>query len=712
MMLMKSNSVEMRRAVRSRPGLIWKTATGLWACILILTFGVSSGLADEEGEAKEKIVLEDMTVIEAPYNNPAAPVTTRYGTQFNLVTEEQIKEQNAYDFQSALRDVPGVMFQSKNMVGSQTSHSLYIRGRGASHPSSDFAILFDGVPRYGALFGQVLGDGIAIATIGGMEVYKSPQPSKFGSGYVLVDVLPKYLKEEGQEMTLDFSGGSYATWDQSLSGGIKKGPYDLYLSQSWTATDGHRDHSAAEQQNYYANAGYRISDQWNVRLLANYVKSQTEAPMPDPEPSATNGVIWPMAERFDTETTLTTLTVNNQFDRAAGFLKGYWNDTNFDLLQELRNGLRYGGGSGGLRSRQEISLRGLRVREKLQLWSGGEIIAGADLDLTELKNTERTYSGLGVAGINGGLAARVWDFPDTTLFSPYLAVSQYFGHVDGFHIVPSAGWRYFDHNEFKDASAGQVGLVAGYGQTNLNFNYARGVNYPSPVVLMNFVLQNAPVADASQYWKEIKQEVVDHYEAGLTHTWPEKASVGATAFYDKGRDRYRVYMYGPIPANFNDPIGRYEIRGLELTGTVTPVQTLELFAGATWLETEATGSNGIEQDHLPYSPGFQFQAGATWTLLDNFRLFMDVQHLSDLYQGTNYRTSGFDFSTLEDYDKLDDITLVNARLSYRFDYRPWRLYEAELFVAANNMFDEDYAYAKGYPMPGATIFAGTSIKFR
>ena len=62
------------------------------------------------------------------------------------MTDEQIKQQNSYDFESTLRDVPGVMFQSKNLIGEQTSHSLYIRGRGASHPSADFAIEFDGVP--------------------------------------------------------------------------------------------------------------------------------------------------------------------------------------------------------------------------------------------------------------------------------------------------------------------------------------------------------------------------------------------------------------------------------------------------------------------------------------------------------------------------------------------------------------------------------------
>jgi outer membrane cobalamin receptor len=322
--------------------------------VFFLLIFVSTVFAEDKDVTK----FEDIVVTETRtgnVTNPVAPIDTRYGTQYNLVTEEQIKEQNAYDFQSTLRDVPGVMFQSKNLVGSQTSHSLYIRGRGASHPSSDIVIEFDGVPRYGALYGQALGDGIAVPTIGGIEVFKSPQPSEFGSGYAAVNILPKYMTKEGQEIVHTFSGGSYATFNESISGGVKKGPYDLYVSQSWLSTDGDVDHSRAQQQNYYANTGYQINSMWNIRLLANYVKSQTLAPRPDIAPSATNSVIWPGAERYDTETMLTTLTLNHKHEQLSGYLKAYLNNTHFDLLQELTNGQRYtAGGSGGLWSRQEI----------------------------------------------------------------------------------------------------------------------------------------------------------------------------------------------------------------------------------------------------------------------------------------------------------------------------------------------------------------------
>jgi iron complex outermembrane receptor protein len=228
---------------------------------------------------------------------------------------------------------------------------------------------------------------------------------------------------------------------------------------------------------------------------------------------------------------------------------------------------------------------------------------------------------------------------------------------------------------------------------------------------MNLALNSSPVNNPGQYWSNIKPEVVDHYEVGLTHAWPKIASLGATVFYDKGKDRFQDYLFGPIPTLWNDPIGKYEIRGLELTGTVTPLKNLECFAGATWLKAKATGNNGVEVDHLPYTPGFQLQAGVTYNFLNHFRFYMDMQYLRDLYQGTNNRPGTLNFTELTSRDKLDDFILANARLSYRFDYKPMRLRDSEIFIAVNNIFNQHYEYAKGYPMPGTTVFGGFSIRF-
>ncbi|HPU30085.1 MAG TPA: TonB-dependent receptor, partial [Syntrophorhabdaceae bacterium] len=219
--------------------------------------------------------------------------------------------------------------------------------------------------------------------------------------------------------------------------------------------------------------------------------------------------------------------------------------------------------------------------------------------------------------------------------------------------------------------------------------------------------------NAREYWRQIKPEVVDHYEAGIKHTIPNKASMGATIFKDLGKDRFLTYMSGAtIPAQFNDPIGYYEIKGLEITGSFTPFRDFELFSAGTWMQSEAKGGNGQKSDKLPYTPGFQFQAGIKWTFLKKYKFFMDMQHLRDLYQGTFARSNTFNTPNITSKDRLNDITTLNARFAYMFHYKKMHITDSELSLAINNILNKRYEYAKGYPMPGITILGGMSLKFR
>jgi Outer membrane receptor proteins, mostly Fe transport len=643
--------------------------------------------------------LETITVLGESESAPTSPVLSPFGVQYNTINEQNIRDQNSMDFVSAMRNIPGVIFQSKNAVGSQTSHSLYVRGRGASHPSPDLAIQFDGVPRSGALYGQTLGDSIAVGTIGGMEIYKSPQPVRFGSGYALVDVMPKRMMSDGMEGHLGLRAGTYATFVEDAAAGYKNQHFDIYAAQNWTSSNGHRAHSRAQQENYYVNVGYALNDRWDVRFLANAVSAQTLAPGPNEKPSSDNGISWPMAERFDTRTSFSTLTLNHHYTNAEGYLKAYWDDTKFDLLQELNNGVRYD--DGGRWSRQHVKLYGLRGKETIHPWQQGEIMIGFDLDKTDFTNKQHTYA-------TG--ATTLWDFPDTTMFSPYIGFNQTWGSADTWHITPSVGFRYYRHDEFANKSSPQAGLVLGYDQTDININYSRGVNYPSPVVLQGLFGVNG-LDNPQQFWQDLKPEVVDHYEFGVNHAWEDKANISATAFYDKGRDRFRVYFGGPTPASYNDPIGRYRIRGLELASSVKPLANLELFAGATWLDASAKGRNGVYRDAMPYTPDFTLQAGVHWNYDERYFVYVDMQHIRGLYQGTSMRTTGFDYGELSGKDKLDNITLFNARLSHKIKNPGWQVDEMEIFLAVDNLFDQDYEYAKGYPMPGITAMAGINIDF-
>lgn len=670
---------------------------------IVLMLGSSLTLAQtpiERHEAKSDEPVDITIVTGSVEVHPVTPTISRFGTQYNTISAQDIENQNSLDFLSTLREVPGVITKNQNMVGSQTGTSLYIRGRGASHPSPDITVEFDSVPRSGVLYGQTMADGIAVGTIAGMEIYKSPQPVRFGSGYSLVNVEPKKMSTEGQVANIGLNGGVYSTFAESIGAGYKKGALDIYVAQDWTSSQGNRAHSRGQQESYYLNLGYALGQNWDIRLLGNYVESQTLAPGPTEKPDTDNGISWPMAERYDTGTTFSTLSLNNRYSKAEGYIKAYWNDTDFDLLQELKDGVRYA--DGGRWSRQHLKLYGVRGKETLWLWEGGEVVLGADLDQTSLTNTQRVY---------GTGAQTVWSFPDTTLFSPYLGVTQYFGESEAFHIIPSAGMRYYDHNEFSDKSAPQAGVILGYGSTDLNFNYARGVNYPSPVVLQGLLGPGGP-ENPERYWKDLTAEVVDHFEVGLTHRWEKLGNIAATVFHDRGKDRFRAYFGGPIPSSFNDPIGDYKIRGLELTTSLRPFEDWSFFAGATWLDVKAKGSDGNEYDEMPYTPSFTLQAGAQWEITESDKLYVDMQHIQGLYQGTSMRSGGFNYISPDSKNKLDDITLFNVRLSHRVQQPGWRFEDMEFFLAIDNLFDESYEYVKGYPMPGITAMCGVNIKFK
>ncbi|MDR2744115.1 MAG: TonB-dependent receptor, partial [Desulfovibrio sp.] len=187
----------------------------------------------------------------------------------------------------------------------------------------------------------------------------------------------------------------------------------------------------------------------------------------------------------------------------------------------------------------------------------------------------------------------------------------------------------------------------------------------------------------------------------------------------------------PAPQNasvFNaDSTARYYIDGLELSGSLTPVDGLELFAGATWLQARArgdgTGDGRKWRDKMPYTPEFAFQTGFKWDFLEHFRFSGDFQHIQGMYQGTLSR-GGLTSSTvpvLNDRDRLPDINVLNLRLDYMFDHEPWHLEQGKIYVAVDNVLNAPYAYAMDkntstgardfYYMPGTTVMVGFELKF-
>jgi iron complex outermembrane receptor protein len=630
----------------------------------------------------EGLTLEE----DMPVSSPAVPETGPYGTRRNVVSGEQIREQGSLDILDALRDVPGVMFSKKNAIGTNTGTSLYVRGRGYTHPSLDTTVSFDGVPRYGLIYGQSMADSIPVLAADNVEIFKSPQPSSFGAGYAALNVVPRYQDKQGWQAEAGFSGGSFRTMSQNAAGGWRRGPFDIYAAQSWISTGGHVFHSGAYQQSYYFNTGLWLNAYWNLRLLGNFVDAETmQAPRTGQKKSE-------VLSNYKTDTIFTTFTANNEYDKAAGFVKMYYNFTDFRILDE---------GSAGAWSRQALNGWGLRAREVFSFWKGSDLTGGLDLDMSATVNENHKSASTILA-----------DFPMSTLLSPYIAASQYFSLGRRFYIIPSAGLRGYFHSVWAAGLSPQAAIVAGRDNLEFSFSYARGIVYPAPAVLQG-VTESGEIDGLDL--KNARPETVNHFEWGLSYRQSALFSLSASYYYDDGRDRI-VAAGRAVPGNASTA-SYFRIQGFEAGGGFSlntdrlMLNRIEFFAGCNWITgLAARGEDGREVNRMPYTPVFTASAGFKWTFLKRFRLSGDYQFLHDLYSG-GLSSSAASFFDLSDSQRLDDISLLGLRLACSFEYGAWRVGGGELFIAASNLLNRRYEYYQGYTMPPFSLTFGASAKF-
>jgi iron complex outermembrane receptor protein len=651
---------------------------------LVMTFMLAAQSGSETEDEDFVDMGEDskgITLTDDRQKTPVLPEQDVFGAH-NVVSDEQIKEQGSQDLLDTLRNVPGVMFSKHNKIGTNTATSLYIRGRGATHPALDVNTSFDGVTRTGQVYGQSMADAIPVYAADSIEVYKSPQPSAFGAGYGLMNVTPKYQRTPGWEFHGGFSFGSYGTFADNTSFGYKKGRFDIFAAQSWITTNGNLYHSGAQQESYYANGGFAINEHFQLRALVNYTTAFTEGPL---EEGGNSAKILP---RYDTDSTFSTVTLSNVFNKTQGYIKLYYNNLNFSWLHENQNPDDW--------SKQPATATGVKIRQTMWLWKDGEIIAGLDLDKTRMANEDH----------NIATPPSVYtDFPDMTLLSPFTAIAQKIGKDDGFHLASQAGIRGYIHDRWANYAAPQAGISGGYKNTTINFNYSLGVVYPAPASIQAMVNSDAyAIPDL----KKVKPETVNHFEAGITHNQKKLFSVSASYFFDDGRNRILGTSRGGVTPDNASAAAFFQISGVEAAFNITPVKNLDLYAGGTKMWVKAAGEDGVEVDKMPYTPTFSVSAGLRCKFLGYFLFNADYQYLTGLYAGTLWR--GDNFNEPAAINKLDDQHLLNARLSFGVTYPEWNINEAEIFVSVSNLLNRRYEYYPGYTMPGLAVTAGVDCK--
>ena len=608
-----------------------------------------------------KVVVTGTPIIEENGLTPLAG-------QFTVVTQEQITELNAQDLQSALRETPGVVVTHYDPVGSfggGQGGAVFIRGMGAARPGAEIQLSIDGIANYNSLWTHPLLDMLSVDIAQRIDVYKGAQPVLYGNmAFGVVDVTTKRQTDPGFSTSLQTAYGSYNTFAEVAEQGGKVDNFDYYLVQSYRFSDGDRPHSDGELQNYFGRFGYALNKNWEAHVVFN--RTDNFADDPGVVNSGSND------GRFNDDDYLTIATLENHYENADGSVKAYWNRGTLNWVDQLDPKTHLN---------QDITLTnydnyGVKTRETFKPWTGGELIAGADVDFISGKDYTLTAGTPAV-------------FPRTTfqMVQPYASLSQRWNFDSNVYLQPSAGFRYFDHDVFASEFAPQAGLVLGVKDTEFHASYARGINYPGI-----FVDAFPP---GNNLGHSLHPETLDHYELGASQQFGKLAKLDLTLFYDGGHDRI-VLTYPPFPPVWTN-INSFQTEGLETTLTITPVENLAFFGGVTALNANPSD--------LPYAPQWSASAGATYRFLQRFHLSVDSQYVGS----ENALTRARDINAVNT-SRISAFFLVNAKLSCDFAVPSWRIH-GQIFVSGQNLTNAHYQQQPGYPMPGINGMGGVRLSF-
>ncbi|MBD9354337.1 TonB-dependent receptor [Methylomonas albis] len=602
-----------------------------------------------------------------------------------VVTEDQIRDQNALDLASVLKRTPGVQISRYNPVGAfggDQGGAVSIRGQGTGRPGSEIKTYIDDIPMYMATWNHPLLDLLPVNGMQSITVYKGPQPHINGNNFGSINLQTKTATEDGIHGSGRLSGGFFGTFTEQADVQGKYGDFDFSLAQGYARSDGHRENGFGELRNVLGKAGYQINPNWRSDVTFLYADNKAGDP-------GQYGVTPPIGE-YDTVAGMVAASVSHEHGDWRGKFSLYHNGGDGDWLRQNT----YFTGFADTRSNllSQYSMDGFRWKEQFSPWQGGTILAGID---TEWLNGKVTNLG---AQTNN----QVYQFatPAFRLTSPYLALNHEFVLSKDWVMIPSMGVRFYEHSHYKSKASPHAGLSFVSKDLTLFGNVSNGVNYPGIDAAANSgALANVPLNMFSggflpnfsaNGWQNLSPENVDHAEVGLKASPFNGTQIDLSFFIDNVKNRYVFDLTQGAYLNY----GSYWMRGLEASVKQELFADWSMFAGLTLLNPSIP--------NLPYTPEQAVTAGINGPI-GPLRFSFDLQYQARTWALNRARNLGE-----VNNQRVEAFTVANTRLAYPV---PELGKKGELFVSVENLFDKRYAYRPGYQMPGIWGQIGIAASF-
>ncbi|MDA3799761.1 MAG: TonB-dependent receptor plug domain-containing protein [Kiritimatiellae bacterium] len=609
------------------------------------------------------VKLQELTI----YAPIESPVINKSGELVSTVSEQQIKDLNAFDLQSALKNVPGVTISKYNVVGNfggAEGGGIFIRGMGTSRPGGEVLTLVDDIPKMVAVWSHPMMDFLNINVVERIDVYKGAQPVKFGNkAFAAVNMITKRPLEEGYNGNLSLQYGSFNTFKESFMFSGKSGDFDYIFANTYATSDGHRKDADGYIFNATTKFGYELDDNWDATLFVNVSDNYANDPGSSDLEVLSKG-------KYYTDDFMVVASLENSYDEYNGYIKAYYQYGKLDWQDQDE--------TPGLDTITKYSQYGTHLKENISLSNWLDLMTGFDCDVS-------------TGNVNAKVPAKPNNKSDYSTFivsSPYAAASTTFeGIVDS---VFTFGARHFLHSEFDSEFAPEVGAVFSYNQTKLALNYAKGVNYPGLFVKINSEI----FMPGDNRWEDLKAETVDHYEASLQQTLFDSFTVTFSSFFDYGNDRI-IVVVPPFPPSWQN-VDDFSTKGFELSASWNFLDDASLFAGATWMYD-------VDPVDLPYIPELSINFGISWEFMDDWKIVVDGTYMDSYYALIRKRNEPSAVA-----EKVDSFFVNNCKLYYTLSSENRKPILFSLSV--DNIFNVDYEYYPGYQMPGTSVMFGIELE--
>jgi iron complex outermembrane receptor protein len=587
-----------------------------------------------------------------------------YSSTSSIVSQDQIRDRNAVDIASALRTTPGVQISRYNPVGGyggDQGGGVYIRGLGTARPGSEIKTYIDGVPFYSGVWGHSLLDILPVNGMSSITVYKSPQPQINGNNFASINLTTKSATENGTHGDGRLSAGSFGTIIEQASVSSKQDNINFVLSQGFMKSNGHRANADGELKNIMGRLGVDINDHWKADATFLYTDNYANDPNLVRVGDGTYNGSANAVPKYETNAGMLTAAISHKYDSFNGEFRAYATSGK----AKWSNYYNY-------LYKQEFDMNGFKFKENFIPWTGGLISGGVDFD--------------NIYGKSSSSATVINDMPDMRITSPYIAVNQTIAVNNEWCLIPSAGIRFYEHNIYSSKTAPHAGLSLVSEKATFFANASRGVYYPGQ--------ETVAVLGASSNWRTLSANDMNHYEIGMKLNPIKGTQFDMSIFHDQINSRF-AYSYAA---------GAYKTDGDHTNGAEL---SLKQNLGDNWLGfVSFTYLDPQSSINLPYMPRSAFVLGLNGNV-GLFKVAFDAQHQTKMWANTNNRVVqwGTGIGTTKE---VDAFTVANVRVSYPI---PQMGKKGEVFVAAENLFDEKYEYAPGYRMPGISGHLGVIASF-